>query len=472
MTKLFSFFSPCVKLYIPENIDYLFDIDKIKQTEQQLGSAIEKLEAALSLRDKCAEDLLRAVDEAERQLEMYTEIFTTAVTELKYKTRASLDSISKSLKTVFSEQKSVISEEVVCAKDILGKTKNANLESNNKSEQFACSALAAMARESCDGVNQRLFCPNVKEIVFKPNVATEELLKSLLLHSSFGEFSIVHTPQQINVWPYKVMCIDKLRIKARRHEDNTGIGGSCALQDGTVLLADRNNKCLKRLPPCGTSVSDCLQLPGSPRSITVINQTQVAVTLPYQTQVQVITLDKTMTKTRTFKTDFECRFIAHDNNELFLSDGIRMCVYTVAGKFLRQLFRKHMAETLSSGIRNMAMSSNGCVLFVADWEDGLIAIDRTSGRQLWCYTGEDLQGAWGVCVDGQGSLFISGNRSHNVLQFSESGEKIGDLLTESDGLLKPWSISFAANTRTLVVTRGYPNGNSVDIFRLAPVVEL
>lgn len=101
----------------------------------------------------------------------------------------------------------------------------------------------------------------------------------------------------------------------------------------------------------------------------------------------------------------------------------------------------------------MAASENGCMLFVADWKKGLIAVERESGRRLWCYAGFDLIWATGVCLDGRGGVFVCGWGSDNVLQYSEGGKKIGEVVTPANRIEDPWSVCFLTDSSTLVVTQ-------------------
>lgn len=106
-----------------------------------------------------------------------------------------------------------------------------------------------------------------------------------------------------------------------------------------------------------------------------------------------------------------------------------------------------------SDIRNIAVNDSGRVLFVADWNKGLIAVKEETGRRMWWYTEDDLVNATGVCVDEIGGVFVCGYNSHNVLQFNESGQKIGEIVTRTCGIARPCSVCFVRGSSTLVVTQ-------------------
>jgi len=55
-------FRPCETVYIPEHVDSLFNIDQIKQIQQQLESTINELENAIKLRGTCLQAVLIMVE--------------------------------------------------------------------------------------------------------------------------------------------------------------------------------------------------------------------------------------------------------------------------------------------------------------------------------------------------------------------------------------------------------------------------
>lgn len=188
---MLSLFRSCTKLYIPENIDVLFNTEKIKRSEQLLRFAIQKVEASLRLREMCIQDVLKFVDVAGEQLENYTYQLIQAVTELKQNTQDRLDSIRIDYESVLFDQSSALNKELAVAKEILQKLTVENSESNNKSLQITCSNLAVMTTQKCEETNKNLVCPDIKEIPFRPHVTCEELFNILLMNNSLGEFSLL-----------------------------------------------------------------------------------------------------------------------------------------------------------------------------------------------------------------------------------------------------------------------------------------
>lgn len=164
-----STYSDCIRLNIPENVDILFDKEKIKRSEEKLRNVIQTAEAALRLRERCLADVLNAVIDAEKQLENYTDQLLKTVAELKQKTRDKLYSLQNEIKSVLSKQSFDLNRELAYAKHILKKATRANSDSNNKSQQIIWSNLAANIatlniKKSCLSRYFRIVVPTLRNL--------------------------------------------------------------------------------------------------------------------------------------------------------------------------------------------------------------------------------------------------------------------------------------------------------------------
>ncbi|OWF38345.1 E3 ubiquitin-protein ligase TRIM56 [Mizuhopecten yessoensis] len=76
-----------------------------------------------------------------------------------------------------------------------------------------------------------------------------------------------------------------------------------------------------------------------------------------------------------------------------------------------------------------------------------------------------LKGAFGVDVDVEGNVYVCGRESNNVVQMSEEGAHVRELLTSSDGVDRPRAISVCGD-RFVVTNESSQNRNYVQIFKL------
>ena len=90
-------------------------------------------------------------------------------------------------------------------------------------------------------------------------------------------------------------------------------------------------------------------------------------------------------------------------------------------------------------------------MFVADWNKGVVCFDGT-GTYMSTITDTDIRGARGVCVDGSGNLMVTGVWSHNVVQYTEEGKKLGEIAGRGDGLYSPYSVCYHQTQKKMFVT--------------------
>ncbi|XP_021378637.1 probable E3 ubiquitin-protein ligase TRIM8 [Mizuhopecten yessoensis] len=76
-----------------------------------------------------------------------------------------------------------------------------------------------------------------------------------------------------------------------------------------------------------------------------------------------------------------------------------------------------------------------------------------------------LKNAFGVDVDVEGNVYVCGRESNNVVQMSEDGAHVRELLTSSDGVYSPRAISVCGDM-FVVTNESSQNRNYVHVFKL------
>ena len=225
-------------------------------------------------------------------------------------------------------------------------------------------------------------------------------------------------------------------IKTESDKKTCYITSACYMEDGTVILADTNNRKLKWLDSVNYTVKDYYDLPGDPWQVCSITNSQVAVTLPSE-GIQFISLERPMKLTNKIKTDFICYGLASASNNLYISDTETVYIYTLSGSKVRQFSNNASRPDLFSEIRFLAVSADASRIFVADDSKGLIVLDN-NGQVVSTFSGEKLQRACCCCcVTESGSVLVSGFNDNDVLQFTHNGELMGEVVNDKEGV---WAV--------------------------------
>lgn len=437
-------------MYIPKHIESLFRSKEIVQTEKDLSSSIQQLQDALAVGNTCKQELLRLKNSASEAMESYVNEIITTVGELKENTKASLDKLFKNSDAVIEKQNEKIDIDLSKAEHVLNITKRAN-DTANKAQKYVCNILATSTANHCKVLTERLSYPDVKSVCFTPLVSCKNLFQCMLKYNLLGTFNIVQ--------PNKVLNSRTIEIHENNDRHICNIVGSCILSDGTILLTDRNNHRLKRLNLHRSSVCDHLDLPEgvqTPWSVCAMDKDQAAVTLPSLKQVQFVYIGEKMKSTGTVKLDYQCYGIAYHGGELFVSERYsKVHVYSETMKFERKIDLSHseVRSIYQMCIWNMIVSNYGGMLYIADARNGLIKVDTKTGNIVDQFAMEKLsQSVTDACEDGRGNLFLCGETFHNVLQISENGEKVSEVIAKGGVDEFPQTLCFDKSSNELFIS--------------------
>jgi hypothetical protein len=201
------------------------------------------------------------------------------------------------------------------------------------------------------------------------------------------------------------------------------------MEEGTFILVDGKNNKLKRLQRQNNTVSiDYCDLHGKPNHVCMINNTQVAVTVPSLNEVHFISLERVMKTRNKIKVDFECKSIGYANNNLYISDRYTVYMYSLSGRKLNQFREDFSGHMLFLDILCLAVSRDAARIYVADYGHGLIVLDKNV-QVITSFNDNQLMGAKFCNLTDAGNVLLSGFGSHNPLQLTSDGELIGQIIT-------------------------------------------
>ncbi|XP_052212072.1 uncharacterized protein LOC127831123 [Dreissena polymorpha] len=139
---------------------------------------------------------------------------------------------------------------------------------------------------------------------------------------------------------FKVQGKSEYNVRIPSDSVTCDISGICVLPDGKVLVVDWTNKNVKLLNQQYQVVSH-LDVNAWPFDICLIAPSEVAVTVNASNihEVQFITVNQgKLVPGRKFQLQHECRGIAHQNGDLFVTSGKELCKYTLNGKLICRLY--------------------------------------------------------------------------------------------------------------------------------------
>ncbi|XP_053390421.1 uncharacterized protein LOC128553313 [Mercenaria mercenaria] len=256
--------------------------------------------------------------------------------------------------------------------------------------------------------------------------------------------------KQITTRQHNIKAKKVLYIRMRNDSQMCYITDLCLLQNGTVVLADYNNKKIKRLDT-NFSIKDDCPLTYGPTAICCTAKDEIAVKLSNNT-VQFISIGQTLSVLRDISVEGgNCWGIAYFAGELWLSNSSSVNVCSTSGTLLKSINNNVNGQRIfKSYPEHMAVS--GETVIVTDSSDGAVCLGRDGIVRRELRDGR-LRNCYGVSVSADGTVFLSGHSTHNIVMFSGDGKCQGELLTKEMGLTYVSPLCYVNKRNCLILAR-------------------
>ena len=243
----------------------------------------------------------------------------------------------------------------------------------------------------------------------------------------------------------------------------------CFMPSGDLVLCDYNNSKLKLLDQT-FKVKDSLSLNDKPWSSSVIDNSNVIVTMPDTKQLQYVQLVPHMKAGRVIQLDKKCWDVAVAGNEIYVSchndpgEG-EVRVLDLSGNLKRQLGVNKDGSYQFQRPTYLTVSTTGKKIFVSDWDKSIISCMTPDGNIICQYKDDDLIRPEALFVDAGDNIFVCDYSSNNVRVITADGRKYGTLISADDGIRCPFSIAYREADNMLVV--GGRNKNNIFCYKLS-----
>lgn len=290
-------------------------------------------------------------------------------------------------------------------------------------------------------------------------IRNSKILTSLEKFTSLGHLQI---PQKHNL--YEPRGKFRYSVKQRDDSEDCDIWSSCLLDNGDILLSDCTNKKIKLVESKTYTVRESMLMPANPCSVCKVSATEAAVSL-YNNTVEFVSIRDQLIRKRSLKFGHSCRGISVIGSNLVLCEfDSKVHVYKMNGERLRSVVKDESGNPIFKDIREISVSVDGKMIHIAGDNEFLKTIDK-EGKVIWRCSSPALNDTWGVCTDGSGNVFVSGQKSQNVVQIGSDGQYVGEVIPASYGLKYPKAVCFDRKNSKLNVS----SGNEIYVFLVEEV---
>ncbi|KAL4230372.1 hypothetical protein ACF0H5_010755 [Mactra antiquata] len=429
---------------IPDMLHTLCNLSDSEQTQDRL----KQMMVSLTTLDKSKEVLLRTLETAKKEAIQQIEIFQNAL-------HAILRKAAESSKQEVEEAYNNLEEEIRQDKLCLTKTNDVVQDAGekldktvaNRAQRFVRTIIAKKTIKAAEQIKQKMDDKKDGILMFKPN---KSLIKSIKSLQGVGNVQIIKKKKHDL---YKLRGSKDINMKVTDDSKDCDCCDSCITYDNRLIVTDDKNSKLKHVDiHLLTVVEDC-PLDSSPAGICSVNQNEIAVACFSPNKIQFVSIEDQMIPTRHIDMNHKCMGIATKDDKLYVTDeSSSLYVYDMAGTMLKTISTDNTGNKVLTNSKHITINESGNKMFVADWNNGLVCFDG-EGSYLTTIKDNALRNVYGACVDNRGNIFVTSVNSHNVIQYTEDGNKIGVVVQQKDGINGPISVCYHQGLNRLFIIK-------------------
>ena len=256
----------------------------------------------------------------------------------------------------------------------------------------------------------------------------------------------------------RIRSISKVNIRIPDDSIVPCIYGCCVMPDGQAVLCDGNNDQIKLLDSSYKLIGN-LKLPARPADISVLNDTDVIITLPHKRQLLIVAVTSQLRIIRTIHLDKVCWGVDVSGGEIYIACAdseqgeIRILDMSCYERRRISLSRKMGTYMLKTPLY-IAVSAFSGKIFITDLETETLTCLTSDGQLVYQYKEQRLAWPRGILVDSADNVLLCYCNSHTIVVIRPGGRKHGTLLSHKDGIEYPWSLAYRTRDNTVIVGGG------------------
>ena len=246
------------------------------------------------------------------------------------------------------------------------------------------------------------------------------------------------------------------------------ISGISFLNNGELIIADKNNRYLKKFDTTLT-VKDSVKCSSCPWDIAVVDDQKVLVSFPTANMLQYFTVEPKLQAGRSISVSGNtcCSGIVVTSDRIYVSrhygGSPGVLILDSNGKELNTITVGQITTQFQYPCY-LALNRSGNKLYVSDYGTNQLTCMTTEGKHIFTYSDRDLKPPRGIVLDEDDNILLCGEKTSNIHVIKSDGTKHKVLLSSTDGVTSPCGMAYCSSSRKLVVG-GYRVDN-ISIFTL------
>lgn len=247
-----------------------------------------------------------------------------------------------------------------------------------------------------------------------------------------------------------------------------GFTSLCLISDNELIVADHKSSHLFIISNLKDITLVCQKMPSAPWGIARVNNDKIAITFPDEEVLRILTVSKDMlvSITEDVIVGYDCYGVAYGHDRLIVSflNPAKIQMLDISGNVLRTVDKDSANNTLLSSPKQLAMSSDKRIIYVADSNKNTVTSITLGGKVKAVYKNDQLTGPFQITTDEDGLVYVCARGSNNVHQLSCDLTQGNILLDDRQGVVKPVSVAFCDTNNKLYI--GMYNSDIIKVFNI------
>ena len=254
----------------------------------------------------------------------------------------------------------------------------------------------------------------------------------------------------------KIRSISKVNIRIPDDSQVPWISACCVMTDGQAVLCDFNNYQIKLLDSSYKLIAN-LKLHAQPWDIAVLNDTEVIITPAYMAQLLIVAVTSQLRIIRTIQLDKVCWGVDVSGGEIYIiceeSEQGEIRILDMNCDERRRISLSRVMGTYMLKIPSwyIAVSALSGKIFITDQKTDTLTCLTSDGQRVYQYNYQQLGCPTGILVDSADNVLLCYADYHAIVVITPDGRKHGTLLSDKDGITRPWSLAYRARDNTVIV---------------------
>ena len=233
-----------------------------------------------------------------------------------------------------------------------------------------------------------------------------------------------------------------------KDKGNIRIAGCDILPDGKLVFAEREDKRLLMFSNNGNYEKDIVRFSGVPYEVSYTGENIVAVTIYDKREVVFVNVITNII-TNTVYIGHQCCGTDFNLNRLAIraiqdSTSSHIVYLDPTGKLIDRVN--------ITGLNSTHISLRDDTIKCTDWKTNTIYCYTLTGQQMWAFKDENvLRAPIGIALDKNRNVYVAGRETNNVVVLSPDGENCREIVSNSEGLNKPYSLRINIDRSELLV---------------------